>query len=374
MNIIIVGTAYPMRGGIAHFNALLYQSLKSRSHRVSMISFKRQYPSLFFPGKTQLETGHASGLRVESELLLDSIGPLSWIRVGQRIRRLNADVVIFKHWMPFFAPCYFTVSRVAKRGSTTKILYVCDNIIPHERRFGDKALTRLALSAADGFIVMSRSVEKDLLRMKPAARYEFVHHPVYENFAGDFTKAAAREKLGINSGPVILFFGYVRRYKGLHILLEAMKLVREKLDVTLIIAGEFYDSKEPYQKQIEALGLGNSVKLLDRYIPDNEVGLYYAAADVVALPYLSATQSGIVQICYHFNKPVIATDVGGLPEVVRDGMTGFVIPAGDAAAFAGAILRYFEGNHEAAFSRHVAEAKKMFSWDRMAEAIEKCAK
>lgn len=369
MKIVIIGTAYPMRGGIAHFNALLYKTLREHGHEVNLISFKRQYPSIFFPGKTQYETGD-EGIHVDSEALLDSIGPGSWVKVARRVRSLNPDLVIFKYWMPFFAPAFAVIAKMVKRARNTKVLFVCDNIIPHERRPGDDFLTRMVLKTVDYYIVMSETVEKDLLQFVPDAKCRRLHHPVYEFFKGDFRKEEARKKLGLGPGPVVLFFGYIRRYKGLHVLLDAVALLKDKLPAKLLVAGEFYDDKAKYDQQIEKLGIQDSVILLDRYIPNEEVGLYYAAADVVALPYVSATQSGIVQICYNYNKPVIATDVGGLPEVVSDGETGFVVPAGNARALADAIKRFYDENREMAFSRRVAEVKKNFSWDRMAEAVE----
>jgi D-inositol-3-phosphate glycosyltransferase len=372
MKIVMIGTAYPMRGGIAHFNELLFRTLEARGHEMRMISFSRQYPSLFFPGKTQYEENESPD-HIESEPLLDSIGPLSWLRTAKRVREINPDLVIFKYWMPFFAPAYTCVAKRAKSGRKTKILYVCDNIIPHERRPGDRNLTRMALATVDYFIVMSKSVKSDLLQLKADARHQMVQHPVYEIFPGNFSKEEARERLALPSGRLVLFFGYIRRYKGLHVLLEALALVLKKLDVKLLVAGEFYDEKSGYLRKIDDLGIGDHVIVHDRYIPNDQVGLYYAAADVVALPYLSATQSGIVQICYHYNRPVIATNVGGLPEVVHDQGTGFIVRANDPTAFAEAILRFYRENRETEFSVNVEIAKKDFSWERMAEAIEELA-
>ncbi len=368
----MIGTAYPHRGGIAHFNELLFKTLQKRGHDMQMISFKRQYPSIFFPGRTQFEDKPSQG-HVPSEALLDSIGPLSWLKVAQRVRQINPELIIFKYWMPFFAPAYTVIAKRAKVGRSTKVLYVCDNIIPHERRPGDRLLTRMALATVDYFIVMSKSVKQELLHFVPNAPHAMVHHPVYEIFSDHFTKEEARRRLGLGPGRVILFFGYVRRYKGLHILLEALASVQKKMPVKLLIAGEFYDNKQTYMHQVKKLGLDHQVILHDHYIPNDKVGLYYAAADCVALPYVTATQSGIVQICYNYHRPVIATDVGGLPEVVREGETGFVVPAGDAEAFAQAIIRFYEEDREMQFSANVAEAKKEFSWERMAEAIENLA-
>jgi len=369
MKIVIIGTAYPHRGGIAHFIGLLCKTLQERGHQVSLFSFTRQYPSLLFPGKTQMETG-PDPLNTPSQPMLDSINPFSWIKVGLAVRKVNPAVVLFKYWLPFFAPAFSVIARIAKYRRTTKVLYICDNVLPHEKRIGDRWLTRMALQPDDRFIVMSASVEKDLLQFVPQAVYRRVQHPVYEFFQGRYSKAEAKAKLGLSDHPHVLFFGYIRPYKGLSLLLEAMVLVRQQMDLRLLVAGEFYDDKSRYVAQIERLGLEQTVTLLDEYIPNDQVGVYYAACDVVALPYLSATQSGIVQICYHYDKPVIATDVGGLPEVVQDGRTGFIVPANDRVAFAEALLRFYRENREQEFSAHVAEAKKEFSWERMAQAVE----
>ncbi len=369
MKIVIVGTAYPHRGGIAHFTALLFHILQERGHDVRIISFKRQYPSLFFPGKTQLENGEEM-IPTSSQPIIDSIGPLSWFRAAREIRRFNPDMLIFQHWMPFFAPTFGTIAGRVKKGRKTRVLFICHNVIPHEERPGDKLLTRYAFSKADYFIVMSKAVQEELLHFIPNADFRMVHHPVYEIFKKKYSKETARTRLGLGTGPIILFFGYVRRYKGLHILLQALKIAKKEIPIKLLVAGEFYEQEDIYFKQVREDGLENDVMFFNRYIPTNEVGLYFAAADVVALPYISATQSGIVQICYHYDKPVIATDVGGLPEVVRDGETGFVVPASDVQAFANAIIRFFREKRQDIFSAHVKSIKKEFSWDRMAEAVE----
>jgi D-inositol-3-phosphate glycosyltransferase len=369
MKVVIVGTAYPHRGGIAHFIGLLCKTLQGRGHDVTLFSFTRQYPSLLFPGKTQMESG-PDPLQTPAKPVLDSINPWSWYKVGRMVRNLQPNVVIFKYWLPFFAPAFSTIARMAKKSGKTKILWICDNVIPHEKRIGDRFLTRLALQKDDRFIVMSESVEKDLLQLIPQASFQRVQHPVYEMFRGRFSKSEARQRLGLTNQPHILFFGYIRPYKGLQLLLDAMVKIRRKIDVRLLVAGEFYDDKKKYLEQIERLHLQDHVIVSDEYIPNDQVGLYYAAADVVALPYLSATQSGIVQICYHYDKPVIATDVGGLPEVVQHGRTGFVVPRNNADAFADAVIRYYQEKCETEFTANVAVAKKAFSWDRMTEAIE----
>jgi D-inositol-3-phosphate glycosyltransferase len=326
MKITIVGTAYPLRGGIAHYNALLYHEL-SRKHDVQVVTFTRQYPSLLFPGKTQVET-EGELMRVPSEALVDSINPLNWIRVGRRIQRWSPDLIIFKYWLPFFGPCFGTIARVAKRGTQTKVLYVCDNVIPHERRPGDRAFTRFAFRAADYFVVQSDAVEKELV------------------------------------------FGYVRRYKGLHVLLEALGRMTFPKDLLLLVVGEFYDDEEQYRRQIADLRLGDRVRVHAEYVPNDRVHLFFSAADAVVLPYVSATQSGIAQIAFNFDTPVIATAIGGLQEVVRDGVTGLIVPAGDPEGLARGIERFYREGREAALRANVQKEKLKYSWENLSRAIE----
>ncbi|MDZ7338510.1 MAG: glycosyltransferase [candidate division KSB1 bacterium] len=369
MRIVLVGTAYPLRGGIAHYNALLYRTLRERGHQVHFISFSRQYPSLLFPGRTQKDTGEEA-IPIPAEPLLDSIGPVSWLRVALRIRQYAPDMVIFKYWMPFFAPCYAAVAFLTKLLHHTRILYICDNIVPHERTVFDAPLTRLALAYVDHFVVMSDTVHQDLLSFVPGADVKRVPHPVYSIFGEAVPKAEARRRLGLGEGPLILFFGYVRAYKGLHVLLEAMAEVLRKIPARLLVAGEFYSDKSAYLELVARLGLSSAVTIVDEFIPNQDVKLYYCAADVVVLPYLSATQSGIVQIAYNFNTPVITTNVGGLPDEVLDGVTGFVVPAGDPRALANAIVAFFREKRGPQFAAQIARHKERYSWDQLAQAVE----
>ncbi|MFZ5517367.1 MAG: glycosyltransferase [Candidatus Zhuqueibacterota bacterium] len=370
MKIVIIGTSYPMRGGIAHYVALLYQKFIERGHDVKIISFKRQYPSLFFPGKTQQDTSKEV-VSLPSEPMLDSIGPLSWIRTFLSIYRFRPDLVIFKYWMPFFAPCYAAVSFLTRLFTRTKLVYICDNIIPHEQRLEDRLLTHLGLWNIHYFIVQSAAVKADLLKFKPGANFKEVPHPVYEIFSNPFTQEQARGKLKFGKEDnLLLFFGFVREYKGLHILLRALPSVLKQMPVKLIIAGEFYDDSSRYLDLIKKLNLEPVVFVFDEYIPNEDVGLYYSAADVVVLPYISATQSGIIQIAYNYNKPVITTNVGGLPEVVKEGETGFIVPAENPDALAQAIVTFYRKRKSVPFHAHIAAFKKQFSWDRMASEIE----
>ena len=256
MNITIVGTAYPLRGGIAHYNALLYRELSVR-HSVDLVTFRRQYPDFLFPGKTQNEEGEADEFRVPSQALIDSVNPFNWVSAGRRIRSRQPDLLIFKYWLPFFGPCFGTIARVVKNGSSAKVLFICDNVIPHERRPGDRMFTRYAFGAVDRFVVQSRAVERDLLAFVPGATYEYVPHPVYNGFGAPVPAEEARRRVGISARYVLLFFGYVRKYKGLDVLLDAIALVKEQLDITLIVVGEMYDGEKIVQRPDSAPGPRN---------------------------------------------------------------------------------------------------------------------
>lgn len=365
MNVVIVGTAYPLRGGIAHYNALLAEYLKKK-HSVETITFKRQYPKLLFPGKTQEETG--TPMYVEpAPQLIDSINPLNWIAVAKIIRNKKPDLVIFKYWLPFFGPCFGTIAKFVKKKAHTKVLFICDNIIPHERRIGDIQFTRHAFKYVDYFIVQSDVVEQQLNQHFPDSMYRKVPHPVYENFGLPQPKQRAREVLGIKSEKVILFFGYVRPYKGLMVLIEAMKQIA---GVLLLVVGEFYDEEAKYRQRVKNLNLESCIRFIADYVPNEDVTTYFSAADVIVLPYLSATQSGITQIAYNFDKPVIATNVGGLAEVVIDGKTGFIVPPNNPGAIASAVKRFYEGQMEKEFKANVKIEKKKYSWDNFVDAIE----
>lgn len=372
MKIVIVGTAYPLRGGIAHFNALLARYL-SKHHSVETVTFKRQYPRLLFPGKTQDERGPSQESKAAPQLI-DSVNPLNWVKVANTISRGKPDLLIFKYWMPFFAPCFGTIAKRVKRKTGAKVLFICDNVIPHERRPGDAVLTRYAFKQVDFFIVQSDAVEEELKKTVPNAKYAKVPHPVYEIFGPGLGKQEARRLLNIKEGRVILFFGYVRSYKGLHTLIEAMPSVLHELGVQLLIVGEFYEDERVYRDAIRQLGVEASVTVVADYVPNDRVRLYFSAADVVVLPYVSATQSGIVQIAYNFSKPVISTNVGGLPEVVRDGETGFLVPPEDPQALAAAIVRFYREDREAEFSRRVGAIRQEYSWDALVGAVETLVK
>ncbi len=369
MRIVLIGTAFPLRGGIAHYIALLFKNLKKRGHTVKVLSFKRQYPDLFFPGKTQQDTGKEL-IHIESAPLLDSINPITWIKAFFWIKKFCPHLLIFKYWMPFFAPCYATISYLCKTFLNIKILYILDNVIPHERRIGDTLLTRTGLKFIDFFIAQSASVLADLLQFRPDAEYKEIPHPVYEIFPPAVSKEKSREILQIKDKRVILYFGFIRNYKGIRYLIKAMPLILDSMDVKLLICGEFYEGREEIFTLIEELNVKDNVKVYDSFIPNEKVGHYFCAADLVVLPYVTATQSGIVQIAYHYQKPVVVTSVGGLPEVVPDGKCGYVVKPRDPAAIAEKVKRFFQKDKETEFRKNIGAEKQKYSWDRMTEAIE----
>jgi len=372
MKITLIGTAFPLRGGIAHYNALLARALGER-HEVQTITFSRQYPSLLFPGKSQEESQGGEGIRPAPQLI-DSVNPVSWLRVGNLIRGQAPDLLLFKYWLPFFGPCFGTIARRARANGRTRVICICDNVLPHEKRPFDAAFTRYAFRSVDGFIVQSDAVERDLTQFWKGARYRNVPHPVYTMFGVPIEKMQARQRLEITAPRVLLFFGYVRKYKGLDVLLEALAQLPTELGVHLLVAGEFYDPEPAYRDRIRALGIEDRVTLRSDYLPNDQVHLYFSAADAVVLPYRSATQSGIAQIAYNFETPVIATNVGGLHEVVLEDRTGLLVPPGDPTALAAAIVRFYASGREPLYRKYVREEKPKYSWQNLVSAIEELAR
>jgi len=371
MKILLFGPAYPLRGGMAHFIALLYTELVRRGHDVQIINFTRQYPSLLFPGKTQQESGEA-GIPVPSTPLIDSINPFNWLYNGLRLRDRNADLVISTYWLPFFGPSSGLLHKLLRRGKT-KTLTILHNVIPHERRPGDIAFTKFLFKQTDYFIAQSESVEKDLLKFVPDAKYRRVSLPMFSLFKDRIPKAEAKKILNITDEKVIMFFGYIRPYKGLHVLIDAMKILKEKMKLRLLVCGEFYGDEEKYRNQMKEAGIETVTTVYSDYIPNEKVHLYFSAADVVVQPYVSATQSAIAQMAYFFSSPIIATNVGALPEVVIHEKSGLIVPPNDPAALADAILRFYNEKMEQKLMAGASEERKKYTWEAMAEAIESLA-
>ncbi len=369
MNITIIGSAHPLRGGgIATFNERMAEVLQQQGHRVVVYSFSLQYPSFLFPGKSQFTDEPApKGLEIRS--LINSINPLNWIRVGNRIKQEKPDLIIVRYWLPFMGPCFGTILRRVRKNKHTKIVAITDNVIPHEHRPGDMAFTKYFLKSADAFLAMSRDVLKDLRQFtdKPAV---FSPHPVYDNYGEAVSKEAACKKLELNpSEKYILFFGFIRKYKGLDILLDAMKDERIKqAGIKLIVAGEFYGDTDAYTQQIEANGIADNVHLFTSFIPNDEIKYYFSAADLVVQPYRTATQSGITQVAYHFEKPMVVTNVGGLAEVVPDGKVGFVAEP-DATSIADAIIKFYTPASLPNLQENIATEKQKYSWDTLLQNL-----
>lgn len=367
--IVMVGPVYPYKGGIAHYTGLMYKTL-AKKYDTTMVSYKFQYPKFLF--KKEQKDYADDTFKVEgTNYWLHTANPFNCVKTARRINRLHPDLVIIQWLHPYFAPCFFILTKCLKR---TKILFVCHNVFPHERFPLDKFLTKLTLRQGDRYIVQSGQDEEDLKSVVKNPVYERTVHPTYNTYKfGDITREEARKRLQIREEEkVILFFGLIRKYKGLQYLLEAMPQIKSEIEhVKLLVVGEMRDDQIPCQEIIETCGIQDVVNLHTAYVPDREVEKYFAASDVVVLPYVSATQSGIVQIAYGFEKPVIVTRVGGLPEVVTDQKTGYVVEPEDEKQLAEAVVRYFKEGKEAEFSRNIKEEAYRFSWDRMAEVVER---
>ncbi len=363
MKIALLGTAHPLRGGLAAFNERLAYELQGQGHEVVIYSFSLQYPSFLFPGSTQYTDSPApEGLKIKT--VVNSINPLNWLSVGRQMNKEKYDLIVVKYWMPFMGPAFGSILRLAKGNKHTRVVCVVDNIIPHEKRPGDTQLTNYFIKAVDAFVTMSRDVLKDVqtFTQKPAF---FTPHPVYDIFKEAVAKQEACNKLKLAPEKnYILFFGFIRAYKGLDWLLEAMADERiRKAGIELIAAGEYYDKaiEAANNKIITDNGLQDTVHLFTDFIPDSEVRYFFSAASLVVQPYKHATQSGITQIAYHFEKPMVVTNVGGLAEVVPDGKVGFLAEP-DPTSIADAILRFFEPGSIPALHKNILEEKKKYTW------------
>ncbi len=371
MKITILGPAHPYRGGLASIMEIMARTFLRRGHRVDIRTFTLQYPSLLFPGTRQtVDTPVPDDLAIRR--CVNTMWPFNWLRIGRELKRERPDILLMKYWTPFMAPCFGTIARLARRNGHTKVLCQIDNVEPHEHHCTDRPFNRYYLHSVDGFIYMSEQVHRELSAYTSVPAL-FSPHPLFENFGERVERNEACIRLGLNPDKrYALFFGLVRDYKGLDLLLDAWaRLKRDGQfdDRKLIVAGEFYTSKEPYLKQIAELGLQNDVLLHDRFIPDNEVRYYFSVADCVIQPYKSATQSGVTQIAYQFCTPMVVTDVGGLTEIVPDGRVGYVAPP-TVEGVARAVERIYEGDTLERFRQNCLEERKRFSWEAMCDRIE----
>lgn len=369
MKIVITGTAYPYRGGLAAYNERLARQFVVEGNDVTVLTFTLQYPGFLFPGKTQFIDGPPpEGLDIKRRI--NSVNPFNWISTGRMLRKEKPDILVFKYWLPFMAPCFGTIARIARSNRHTKVICIFDNVVPHEKRPGDRMLTRYFTSAIDGAVAMSESVLSDLYAFRKDIPVRLSPHPLFDNFGSGISKEDALTKLGLDKGrPCVLFFGFVRGYKGLDLLLEAFSDERVRaLDLQLIVAGEFYEDEKPYREITDRNKINDTVIFFNRFINDSEVPVFFSAADLVAQPYKSATQSGVTQIAYHFAKPMVVTDVGGLREIVPDGKCGYVVKP-EPQAIAGAIADFFGNDRKEIYRKNILQEKKKYSWDKMTGSL-----
>jgi glycosyltransferase involved in cell wall biosynthesis len=372
--IVIIGSAYPLRGGLSAYNERIARAYQQQGDEVSIYTFRLQYPGLFFPGKTQYSSDPAP-IDLAIKVKINSINPINWLTVGREIKNLKPDLVIIKFWIPFMAPCLGKIARIIRKNRHTKVISIIDNIIPHEKRIGDLSLAKYWVNSVDGFITMSSAVLDDLNKFDEQKPKLYCPHPLYDNFGKILEKEYARKILNFDQkGKYILFFGFIRDYKGLDLLLEAMADTRIKTaNIKLVVAGEYYTDPKPYNDIIEKHYLEDFVILATDFIPDQKVAMYFCAADVVVQPYKDATQSGVTQIAYHFNKPMITTDVGGLAEIVPNGKVGYVIQP-NIQDLSDAINKFYEENKETEFTEHVIVEKQKYSWENMIDTIDQLVK
>lgn len=372
--IIIIGTAYPFRGGgMSTYNERLARAFQDRGHEVLIYTFSLQYPGFLFPGKTQYSTDPPPE-DLNIRIAINSVNPINWISVGRQIRKIKADLIIVRYWMPFMAPALGTIARIIRRNKFSKIIAITDNIIPHEKMPGGNLLSSYFVGSCDGFITMSKAVLADLDKLNKAKPRKYSPHPLYDNFGASISKSEAKKRLSLDqNASYILFFGFIREYKGLDLLINAFadKRFRE-LNIKLLVAGEFYIDGKPYIELIEKLGLAEQIELHTQFIENNDIVNYFCASDIVAQPYRDATQSGVTQIAYHFEKPMLTTNVGGLSEMVPDGRVGYVVKP-EVDEISNALYRFFVENKETEFTANAAIEKKRFSWDILIDNIEEVA-
>ena len=373
MRIVILGTAWPYRGGLAAFNERLARQFMDEGHEVEILTFTMQYPAFLFPGKTQYSGDPApAGLRIRR--VLNSVNPLSWWRTGRLVRSMKADLLVVKFWIPLMAPCLGTVARMARRGGT-RVVSVLDNVIPHEPHFWDRWLIRYFVRSVDEFVAMSASVLRDCARFDSRAPKRLCPHPLYDNFGESVPRDEACRQLGLDPAKTwLLFFGFIRDYKGLDLLMRSFadpRLARRD-SLRLIVAGEFYNNGAQYASLEQQLGEQGRIVWHTGFIPDDRVRLYFSAADIVVQPYKTATQSGVTQIAYHFNRPMLVTRVGGLAEIVPHGRVGYVCevsPQSVADALADFAEHSSDSGWLAAMHANIMTEKKKYAWSRMTGTI-----
>jgi glycosyltransferase involved in cell wall biosynthesis len=369
-NIVILGTAFPYRGGLAAYNERLAKAFIEAGHSVEIYTFTLQYPSFLFPGTSQFSEG-AAPIDLVIHRKVNSINPFNWIKVGYELYKKSPDILLIKFWLPFMAPCFGTIAHIAKRNKNTKIISILDNVIPHEKRIGDMQFIQYFVRAVDACIAMSDSVLMDWKKFNTTKPALLRPHPIYDNFGLAISKSEARGILKLKTDDkIVLFFGFIRDYKGLDLLIEAMADNRIRaLDIKCLVAGEFYTDAAPYHELIKKNDVENSILLHTDFIPDEAVKNYFCAADLIVQPYKHATQSGVTQIGYHFEKPMLVTDVGGLAEIIPHNQAGYVVPV-SPLDIADAIADFYQNYREEKMVEFVKNEKKKYAWDVMVEAVE----
>jgi len=369
MKIISLGPAHPYRGGPATFTDRLAQQFKAEGHSIEIVTFTLQYPGLLFPGKTQYsDDTPPEGIKITR--LLNSINPLNWIATGLKIKKEKPDILLLRYWIPFIGPSLGSVARIVKSNQHTRVICIFDNVIPHEKRVGDKILTSYFANSIDGAIVMSQSVSDDLKLFRSDIPVILSPHPLFDNYGPKVLRDEALNALSLDHENLyILFFGFIRAYKGLDLLIKAFadsRLRNRKLK--LIVAGEFYEDDAPYRSLIKEYSLEDEILFFDRFIKDDEVPLLFSVSELIVQPYKSATQSGVTQIAFHYEKPMLVTDVGGLREIVADGKCGYVVKP-DPQSITNAIIDYFDNSKKPLLTEGVRQEKEKFTWDKMTRSV-----
>jgi glycosyltransferase involved in cell wall biosynthesis len=368
-HIILLGPAYPYRGGLATFDERLALQLRSEGHQVEIYTFTLQYPSLLFPGKTQYCT-EPQGNDLTIYRRVNSINPFNWISVGRELARLRPDLLITRFWLPYMGPSLASISRIVRRNGHTRVVALIDNLIPHEKRPGDIPLTRYFTSSMDGFVAMSQSVLDDLNAFDKVKPRRFCRHPIYDHYGEPVEREEACRTLGLDPQyRYLLFFGFIRDYKGLDWLLTAFAdaRLRDK-KLRLLVAGEFYNNEQQYRDLVVQLGINDEIVWRTEFIADSQVRYYFGASDLIVQPYKTATQSGVTQVAYHFEKPMLVTRVGGLPEIVPDGRVGYAVEP-TPTAIADALVDFVTVDHSETFAAGIREEKAKYAWSNMSRAV-----
>ncbi len=367
MKIIIIGPAYPIRGGNALFVAHLYDAL-APEHDVNVISFSRLYPRFLFPGVRQTDISNVAMKKHPAIHIIDCLNPFTWLKAGKLASSMNPDMLIFTWWNPFFGFIVRTIASVFKKITKKPVIIIAENVISHEGRWIDLFLTKIALKTADRFLVLSKVVEDEIKKLFPEIKIFRSSLPIYDCYQTSeaLTQEQAKQKLGLNGKNIVLFFGYVRKYKGLMNIIEAFPTILKNIpEAHLLVVGEFYDNPQPYLDAIKKFDLINRVTIINEYVANEIVHLYFTASNVAVLPYNEATQSGILSIAYGFAKPVIVTDVGGLAELVDHGKTGFIVPPNNNEKLADSIIKFFNGKYEAEFSKNILSKRQENSFEKI---------